>query len=225
MNCSLSGCIVTPMDVWGHVPQVFYVHSWRESFVIILPVVFKICYIDIWIIRKACWVLYIRRWTWIRIQSNIRWLWQSFIIASQKWKAATFFWIGVICFLCLFDFLFTLSNSKIAVHMHQWIESAHEFYDLFCQQTLSVHRQAMHKCISSVGANDTDVIVQVSFLIVLEMFLCIFSGISISRLCIWMFFKVLQWQNRSWLAEMDRIFIAIHRDNWTKGVLWCYWRA
>lgn len=60
--------------------------------------------------------------------------------------------------------------------MHQWIESAHEFYDLFCQQTLSVYRQAMHKYISSVGANDTDVIVQVSFLIVLELFYAYFQG-------------------------------------------------
>ena len=60
--------------------------------------------------------------------------------------------------------------------MHQLIETAHEFYDLFCKQTLSIYKQAMHKSISSVGANDTDVIVQVSFLIVLELFYAYFQG-------------------------------------------------
>ena len=59
--------------------------------------------------------------------------------------------------------------------MHKWIQTAEEFHNYFCHQTLVIHEQSLHKevgqhkkhigYILSVGGKDTtDVVIQVNYM-------------------------------------------------------------
>ena len=67
-----------------------------------------------------------------------------------------------------------MHNRNIVVTMHNWIQTAEEFHNYFCEETLVIHRQSLHEevgqhknhreYILSVGGKDiTDVVIPVNY--------------------------------------------------------------